>query len=123
METSTEDKTVAILSYLTIFGFIVAVVLHSNKKTKLGAFHLRQMLGLIIASFALSIVSVVLFIVALIPFLGWIISILGWILIGVAGTFLFVCWIIGFIVAIGGKEKPFPLIGAFIQNKLGGVFN
>jgi uncharacterized membrane protein len=109
VETSTEDKTVAIISYLTLIGFIVAIVLHGNKKTKLGAFHLRQVLGLLISGFALGIV-------AIIPFLGWIIAFVG-------SIFLCVCWIIGFIAAIGGKEKPFPLIGAFIQNKLGGVFN
>ena len=41
-----EDKTVAILSYVTFIGFIVAVILHGNKKTRLGSFHLRQALGL-----------------------------------------------------------------------------
>ena len=47
-----EDRTVAILAYLTLIGFIVAIVLHSNKKTKLGAFHLRQMLGLLLCGLA-----------------------------------------------------------------------
>ena len=41
-----EDSTVAILSYITIIGFIVAIILHGNKKTSLGSFHLRQALGL-----------------------------------------------------------------------------
>jgi len=41
-----EDKSVAIVSYLALIGFIVAVIIHSNKKTKLGAFHLRQTIGL-----------------------------------------------------------------------------
>ncbi|MDR0901626.1 MAG: hypothetical protein LBM92_02525 [Opitutaceae bacterium] len=109
VEVSTEDKTVAIVSYLTLIGFIVAIVMHSSKKTKLGAFHLRQTLGLLITGFALGIVAVV-------PVIGWIIAPLG-------SLFLFVCWILGFIAAIGGKEKPFPLIGKLIQQKLGGVFN
>ena len=29
-----EDKTVAILSYLTLIGFIAAIIIHSNKKTQ-----------------------------------------------------------------------------------------
>ena len=41
-----EDKTVAILAYITLIGFIIAIVLHGQKKTALGAFHLRQMLGI-----------------------------------------------------------------------------
>jgi hypothetical protein len=36
-----EDRTVAIVSYLTLIGFVVAILLHSSKKTQLGAFHLR----------------------------------------------------------------------------------
>ncbi|MDR2674820.1 MAG: hypothetical protein LBC18_08130 [Opitutaceae bacterium] len=109
VQTSSEDKTVAIISYLTLIGFIIAAVLHSGKKTRLGAFHLRQVLGLIISGFVLGVICVI-------PILGWIISIIG-------SIFLFVCWVIGFIAAISGKEKPFPLIGEFIQKKLGGVFN
>jgi uncharacterized membrane protein len=108
-QAASEDKTVAVVSYLTLIGFIVAVVLHGSKKTKLGAFHLRQVLGLIIAGFVLGIVGII-------PILGWIVVLIG-------GIFLFVCWVIGLIAAIGGKEKPFPLIGKFIQDKLGGVFN
>ena len=43
-----EDTTVAILTYITIIGFVIAIVMHSSKKTALGAFHLRQGLGLFI---------------------------------------------------------------------------
>ena len=44
-----EDKTVAILAYITLVGFIIAIVLHGQKKTALGTYHLRQALGLILA--------------------------------------------------------------------------
>ena len=43
-----EDRTVAILSYITIIGFIIAIVMHSSKKTAIGAYHLRQCLGLLL---------------------------------------------------------------------------
>ena len=96
-----DDKTVAILSYITIIGFIVAIVLNSNKKTRLGAFHLRQVLGLILTSFLL-----------IIPFLN--------ILIAVC---LFVFWIMGLIAAIQGQMKPVPLIGAMYQKWFGTAFD
>ena len=54
-----EDTTVALLSYITIIGFIIAIVLHSSKKTALGAFHLRQVLGLFVtgAAFGLCVMG------------------------------------------------------------------
>ncbi|HET7537816.1 MAG TPA: hypothetical protein VFJ90_15260, partial [Candidatus Didemnitutus sp.] len=50
---ATEDKTVAILSYITLIGFIIALVMHGSNKTKLGAYHLRQTLGFVISGFAI----------------------------------------------------------------------
>jgi uncharacterized membrane protein len=92
-----EDKTVAIVAYLTLIGFIVAVVLQSNKKTAIGAYHLRQSLGLVLSGIILSVVGVI-------PFLGWLVFVVGWIL-------LFVMWIFGLINAINGQEKPVPILG------------
>ena len=39
-------KKVPILAYLTPIGFIIALYINLNNKTKLGTFHLRQALGL-----------------------------------------------------------------------------
>ncbi|HVU28255.1 MAG TPA: DUF4870 domain-containing protein [Verrucomicrobiae bacterium] len=107
--TGAEDKTVAIVAYLTLIGFIAAIIIHSNKKTKLGAFHLRQMLGFIISWLA---VIVLLFI----PFIGWI-------LIPVFYIFMFICWIMGFIAAINGQMKPMPLVGPMYQKWFGTTFD
>jgi hypothetical protein len=63
-----EDKTVAIVAYLTLIGFFVALIIHTNKKTKLGAFHLRQMLGFILTGIAVVVCEMILL---FIPFLGW----------------------------------------------------
>lgn len=105
---STEDKTVAILAYLTLIGFIVAIVLHGQKKTKLGAFHLRQMLGLTLTSVGLWIAF---FIIAFIPLIGWIISLCSiFVWLG-----LVVLWVFGLIAAINGQFKPLPLIGEMFQ--------
>lgn len=98
---ATEDKTVAILSYITLFGFIAAIIIHSNKKTQLGAFHLRQMLGLFLTG-----------ILMIIPFLN--------ILVGIC---LLVFWIMGLISAVKGEMKPIPLVGAMYQKWFGNAFN
>jgi uncharacterized membrane protein len=100
-----EDRTVAILSYLTIIGFIVALVLHSTKKTALGSYHLRQTLGLIVTGLAIGIAG---FVLAFIPILGWITILAAWI------GFL-VLWLMGLISAATGQQKPIPVLGEQFQ--------
>ncbi len=109
---ATEDRTVAILSYLTIIGFIVALVMHSNKKTALGSFHLRQCLGLIISAIALSVAGMVL---AFIPIIGWLAVLAGWL------GFL-VLWVMGLIAAASGEQKPVPVLGANYQKWFANTF-
>lgn len=98
----------AILAYLTLIGFIVAVVMHGNKKTRLGSYHLRQALGLMITGIAL---WMAIFVIAFIPFIGWIISIASMVIwLG-----LFVLWLMGFIAAASGQNKPVPVLGEHYQ--------
>lgn len=113
---STEDKTVAILSYITIIGFIIAIILHSSKKTQLGAYHLRQVLGLIVVSFAFFFIGMIL---AFIPYIGWMISMAMFVVwIG-----MFVLWVMGLINAANGQLKPMPVLGDKFQSWFGGMFN
>ena len=105
---SSEDKTVAILAYLTLIGFIVAVVMHGSKKTQLGAYHLRQALGLMVTAIAL---WVAIFIIAFIPFIGWMISIMS----VIVWLGLFVLWLMGFIAAASGQMKLVPVLGEHYQ--------
>ena len=109
---ASEDKTVAILSYLTLIGFIVAIVLHGNKKTQLGTFHLRQSLGLLITAIACWVVSLVF---AFIPLIGWLTGIVLW--LG-----LFALWLMGFISAASGQRKPVPVLGEQYQKWFGSTF-
>lgn len=101
-----EDKTTAIVAYLTLIGFIVAVVLHGNKKTRLGAYHLRQALGLMLTAVAAVVVSAIL---GFVPILGWLADLVIW--IG-----LFVMWLMGLIAAASGQMKPVPVLGEQYQN-------
>lgn len=109
-----DGKTISIISYFSLVGWIIAFVLYNNNKSKLAGFHIRQSLGLMIAAIVLYIVM---FIFLFIPVLGWIISILIWIcMVGI-----FVLWIIGLIAAINGQEKPVPILGPIAQNMLKGI--
>lgn len=121
---TTEDKTVAILSYLTLIGFIVAIVMHSSKKTRLGAFHLRQALGLMLTAVAGWIcVAIVMFVLLFV--LAFMKSILGFFipLINLAfGVSMLALWVMGFIAAINGQMKPMPVVGPYYQKWFGTAF-
>ena len=108
-----EDKMIAIVAYLTLIGFIVAIVLHMNKKTKLGAYHLRQMLGFFLTSIAVVFCQ---FVLAFIPILGWLCVLALWIS-------LLVLWVLGLIAAINGEMKPMPVVGPLYQKWFGTTFD
>ncbi len=93
----TQDKTIAIVAYLTIIGLVVALVLNNEKKDLFAKYHIRQSLGLVLTSIALSLINVI-------PVLGWIVSMVG------AFVLLFM-WIMGLLNAVNGREKPVPILG------------
>lgn len=106
-------KTVAIVSYITIIGLIIAFVMHNDEKNKsdLGAFHLRQAIGIFCTFFCFWIAQIFF---AFIPFLGWLINIaIAFIIIG-----LVVLWIMGLISAINGEKKLVPFLGQIYQDLL-----
>ena len=102
-----EPKTVAIISYLTLIGFIIALVINSSNKSNFASFHIRQMLGLVACSFALGICNFV-------PILGQIVWVVGSII-------LFVLWIIGFMGALNNEEKVVPILGDKFQEWIKGL--
>ncbi|NQT77772.1 MAG: hypothetical protein HQ565_08660 [Bacteroidetes bacterium] len=99
---STNPQLIAIVSYLTFIGWIIAFVLYQNDKSELAIFHIRQTLGI----YLLGIVGMLFL---CIPLIGWILSIL-------LPIFIFVLWIIGLVNAAQGETKPVPLVGEFIQD-------
>lgn len=109
-----DGKTIAIVSYLTIIGWIIAYVMHGSNKTSAGAYHLRQTLLLHIIALCLWILNMLF---VFIPFLGWLINIV----IMLAGIGLFVLWLLGLIAAINGEEKPMPLIGVQAHKMFSGI--
>jgi len=103
-----EDNTIAVISYITFIGWIIAAIMFSNNKSKLGAYHLRDMFGL-------TLTWLVLWIISFIPFIGGILYLLGII-------FLFILWLLGLINAINREMKPLPVLGDLFQKWFGSMF-
>lgn len=96
-----DPKTISIISYITIIGWIIALVMN-NPKQSLASFHIRQMAGILIFGIALSLLNYV-------PMMGGLLRSIG-------GILVFIMWILGFISAIQGEEKPIPIIGEYFQD-------
>ncbi len=99
-----EGKIFAFLGvFLTIIGFVI--VLLAKKDNKYAMYYGKQGLVLFIACIIAMIISSIL---SFIPLIGW--------LVGIALNIgLFVLWLIGFINALSGKEKPIPIIGVYAK--------
>jgi uncharacterized membrane protein len=114
-------KTVGIVSYLTIIGWLVAYFgMHQTNKTSLGSYQLRQTLLLYIVAFAIWIVVSFVFGALFFASSGGLWSLfllIDWVVrIG-----LFILWLLGFIGAINGEEKPIPIIGPMAQKMFPGI--
>ncbi|CAM3406614.1 DUF4870 domain-containing protein [Zobellia roscoffensis] len=95
--TGENDKTMAILAYVTIIGLVAAFVMNNEKKQEFASYHIRQSIGLCITGLALGVVGVI-------PILGWIINILGIFV-------LLYMWVMALMNALNGKEGPVPILG------------
>ncbi|MGE9290462.1 MAG: DUF4870 domain-containing protein [Puniceicoccales bacterium] len=95
-----DPKLIGIVSYITLIGWIVALIMN-NPKSEFGSFHIRQSLGIMLLMLISGFIMVV-------PFIGWILGLVGYL----AG---FVFWIMGLIGAIQGNTNPVPLIGEKAQ--------
>jgi uncharacterized membrane protein len=104
---STDPQIIAIVSYITFIGWIIAYVLYQNNKSELAIMHIRQALGIILIGFLGYSVS-------WFPFIG---GFLG-LVIAIAA---FIFWIMGLIAAIQRETKPVPLIGDVIQDLFKGI--
>ena len=102
-----EAKKIAVISYITIIGLIIAFVMNTDKKLPFAKYHIRQSLGLAATGLALGVVGII-------PILGWIINILGIFV-------LFYLWIVGLINATNGKEKPVPFLGKKYEEWFKGI--
>lgn len=102
---SDNGKLISIISYFGI-GWVIAYIMHSSNKTEMGAFHLRQSLGIIIVAILLTVV---------VSFIGiYILSI-------IVQLAIVVFWILGLLGAIQDEKKLVPLLGAQFQDWFKGI--
>ncbi|MEL4454506.1 hypothetical protein [Lutimonas vermicola] len=99
-QTVQEGKTIAIISYITVIGTLIAFIMNQNKQNYFASFHIRQAIGIFVLGLLVN------FLQRYTDF-GWLDMLLG---IGV-----FILWIIGLIGAIQGEEKRVPLLGDQFQ--------
>jgi uncharacterized membrane protein len=104
-----DKKTLSIISYITIIGWIIAYVNYnkSEQKDSLTKFHLKQSLGIAILGIVLSVVLTI--IGSVVPTLASILSL--------ANLAIVVLWVLGIINANNEKEIPVPVVGAMFTNK------
>jgi uncharacterized membrane protein len=88
---------VAVVSYFTLIGWVVAMIIYDQHHSSLASFHLRQSLGLIITAVILSFI----------PVIGWMLNFA-----------LLFAWAFGLYSAIKGQEYKVPLFGDFYQSHL-----
>ncbi|PIB31780.1 hypothetical protein BFP78_07855 [Gaetbulibacter sp. 5U11] len=107
-QTIEEGKSLAVLSYLTIIGSVIAIIMNGEKKNDFTSFHNRQGLGLCLLWMIIGyFVS---------QFDNMQISIAFWVSMG---ALLF----LGVITAINGTMKPIPFVGPIFQKLFKGLGN
>jgi uncharacterized membrane protein len=103
------NKTLAIVAYITLIGWIVAYLQYKNdeEKSPLVRYHLSQALGIFIFIIVFSIVIQI--VATIVPSLGSILQI--------AGLLPLILLIFGIISAANEALSPVPLVGKLFENK------
>jgi uncharacterized membrane protein len=95
-----ESKTATIISYITVFGTVIAFLMNISKKNSFTSFHIRQMSGIFLFTMINKYIVY--------NFFGTTASYVVFILIAIF-------WVIGFIGAVKGEEKSVPYVGQQFQ--------
>ncbi|MDG3582132.1 MULTISPECIES: hypothetical protein [Galbibacter] len=100
MEIKPEGKTTAIISYITIFGTVIAIVMNMEKQDPFARFHIRQAFGLNMLFFILGY------------FIGYFNS---WMISSALYLFVVILWLYGFVTMLQEKYIEVPLVGTYFQ--------
>ncbi|WP_206485698.1 hypothetical protein [Thalassotalea sp. G2M2-11] len=87
-------RVVAVLSYLTIVGWLIAALMYGNQSSSFIRYHLRQSLGLTITAALL----------VFIPLIGWLLF-----------AFILLAWLVSVICAALGLKNVIPVVGDYYQ--------
>lgn len=99
-QTIEEGKTLAIVSYFTFVGLIIAIIMNLEKKNSFTAFHIRQMLGLIIMLIFSNLVEK--YVNSWLGTAFWVIT--------------FVSWLYSLYWVLKGKDELVPGLGPIFQD-------
>jgi len=100
-------KTISIISYLTIIGWVVSfIIYHNGGRSSFAQYHLKQAFGLGIFGLVISMLFIP---AAADPVISALFSIL---IFGI-----FIVLVFGIINAFNQKRKPVPLIGAMFVDR------
>ena len=102
-----DNKTLSIVSYITIIGWIIAYFVGKDKADDLLKYHLKQGFGLFLFSIVWGIIINVL------------VSVTGIGMIGILGLANLILMVIGIINAANSVKKPLPIIGKMFENNFG----
>lgn len=102
-----DKKTLAIISYITIIGWLIAFFQYKDKeRDPFVTYHLKQSLGIAIISFILG--AAINIVVRLVPSLSVVVY---------ANIAILALWILGIINAVNGRRKPVPVVGPMFEDK------
>lgn len=102
------SKTLAMISYITIIGWLVAFFQTRENRAPLVKFHLEQALGLFIVGFLWSVALRIL--IAIMPVLASASTVLSMLPL--------VFMVMGIINASKEEFKPLPIFGDFVAQKI-----
>jgi len=115
-------KKVSVLAYLTIIGFIIALYINNNNKTKLGTYHLKQALGLHCTSFVFLFIPF--FLIAgvgsdLLGIFTYLMTVILLVFVlGSISIYLIKVYIKAIISANNGDMNPIPVLGNIYEKWL-----
>jgi uncharacterized membrane protein len=90
-------KFVAVISYFTVVGWCIAILLYSKNRSSFSTFHLRQSLGLALTAALLSFI----------PLIGWAVNIV-----------VLIIWLMAIYYAVIGEKHLVPFLGEYFQEHL-----
>lgn len=96
-----EGKKLAVVSYLTIFGVLIAFYMNNEKKNTFTLFHIKQSLGLWLTLIIINLSIVSNFDIFMLRTSVYI--------------FFITLWTYGFVGALSGKLNIVPILGKFYQ--------
>lgn len=101
------NKSTALISYIGVFGLLLAYLQNKNIKSNFISFHIRQSLGLSVCFFILGY--------PIGSFNSWIATYIFW------GTYLLINFY-AITTVLNGLKKPIPFIGILIQKTFKNIY-